>query len=86
MSQMSQILVEENERLREQVQFERDRANRRGEENERLREVCEGVLAAPELQARIDAALTELLATHGHLASEAIAESIKKAEKALKGE
>ena len=30
------------------------------DENERLREACEGVLAAPELQARIEAALAEL--------------------------
>ena len=50
-------LLEENERLRAEVQASIRMNKLLVNGNERLREVCEGVLAAPELQARIDAAL-----------------------------
>ena len=52
-------LLEENERLRAEVQASIRMNKLLVNGNERLREVCEGVLAAPELQARIDAALAK---------------------------
>ena len=50
---------EENERLRAEVQASIRMNKLLVNGNERLREVYEGVLAAPELQARIDAALAK---------------------------